>query len=176
MKQNTLLSSLLLLASLPILLHVSAQAATSPPPPLPPAATEFLAAHNEARAAVGVQPLIWSQQLANATSRLVRLQRDKMGCQFANLTAGKYGANQLMTSGGAVTPRIAVEEWVRQKQYYNHANNSCVPNHRCGVYTQVVWRKSIMLGCAQATCVKEDASLTICFYNPPGNYFGESPY
>ncbi|RYR28403.1 hypothetical protein Ahy_B01g052515 isoform B [Arachis hypogaea] len=81
-----------------------------------------------------------------------------------------------MTSGGAVTPRIAVEEWVRQKQYYNHANNSCVPNHRCGVYTQVVWRKSIMLGCAQATCVKEDASLTICFYNPPGNYFGESPY
>ncbi|MED6113809.1 sts14 protein [Stylosanthes scabra] len=175
MKENTLLSSLLLLSSLTIL-HASAQGETSTPPPLPPAATEFLAAHNEARAAVGVQPLIWSQQLANTTGRLVRLQRDRMACQFANLTPGKYGANQLLARGGAVTPRMAVDEWVKQKQYYNHANNSCAPNHRCGVYTQVVWRKSVMLGCAQATCVKEDASLTICFYDPPGNYFGESPY
>ena len=168
------LSPLFLLASLAIL-QVSAQGPTASPP-LPPAAREFLAAHNEARASVGVQPLLWSQQLANATGRLVRFQRDRMACQFANLTAGKYGANQLLARGGAMTPGMAVEEWVKQKQFYNHANNSCVPNHRCGVYTQVVWKKSVMLGCAQATCVKEDASLTICFYDPPGNYVGESPY
>ncbi|CAI0429402.1 unnamed protein product [Linum tenue] len=46
----------------------------------------------------------------------------------------------------------------------------------CGVYTQVVWRKSGQLGCGSATCVKDKASLTICFYDPPGNYVGESPY
>ncbi|XP_047155567.1 STS14 protein-like [Vigna umbellata] len=144
--------------------------------PLPAAARDFLEAHNEARAAVGVEPLRWSEQVANVTSKLVRYQRDKMGCQFANLTAGKYGANQLWAHGTAVTARMVVEEWVKQRQFYNHTDNSCVPNHKCGVYTQVVWRKSVELGCTQATCVKEDASLTICFYNPPGNYVGESPY
>ncbi|XP_057415494.1 STS14 protein-like [Lotus japonicus] len=153
--------------------HVSA---APPPSPLPSAANDFLDAHNEARGSVGVQPLRWSPQLASTTSRLARYQRDKTGCQFANLTAGKYGANQLRALGAAVTPRMVVEEWVSQKQFYNHTDNTCVPNHRCGVYTQIVWRKTVEVGCAQAKCDKEGASLTICFYYPPGNYVGESPY
>ncbi|XP_027345817.1 STS14 protein [Abrus precatorius] len=170
--------ALLLVAALATV-HVSAEGvAVAPPPqpPLPAAAREFLDAHNQARAAVGVEPLKWSQQVANITSKLVRYQRNQMGCQFANLTAGKYGANQLLARGTAVTPRMAVEEWGKQRPFYNHTDNTCAPNHRCGVYTQVVWRKSLELGCAQATCVKEQSSLTICFYNPPGNYVGESPY
>ncbi|KAF7828798.1 STS14 protein [Senna tora] len=143
---------------------------------LPAAATEFLEAHNEARAAVGVEPLKWSQKLANATSLLVRYQRNNKGCNFANLTASNYGGNQLWSGGQTVTPRMAVEEWVKEKNYYNHTNNSCVPDHMCGVYTQVVWRKSLELGCAQASCAKDKTSLTLCFYNPPGNVVGESPY
>ncbi|XP_031262484.1 STS14 protein [Pistacia vera] len=139
-------------------------------------AKEFLEPHNQARAAVGVGALKWSENLANASGRLVRYQRNKMGCQFANLTNGKYGANQFWASGTTATPRMAVDTWVKEKNYYNHANNSCAPNHMCGVYTQVVWRKSLELGCAQATCAKEQVTLTICFYNPPGNYEGESPY
>jgi uncharacterized protein YkwD len=158
-------------------LHVSSNSAAPPPqPPLSTTATEFLQTHNQARASVGVEPLTWNEQIANITSKLVRYQRDKMSCQFANLTAGKYGANQLMARGTAVTPRAVVEEWVKEKQFYNHSDNSCVPNHRCGVYTQVVWRKSVELGCAQTSCGKEETSLSICFYYPPGNYVGESPY
>ncbi|EOX91243.1 hypothetical protein QUC31_003009 [Theobroma cacao] len=148
---------------------------TAPAVLLPSAAREFLEAHNQARAAVGVGPLRWSEQLANATSRLARYQRNKMGCQFANLTDHKYGANQLWSGGAAVTPRMAVDTWVKEKNYYNYASNSCAPNHMCGVYTQVVWKNSSELGCAQATC-KEQITLTICFYNPPGNYIGEKPY
>lgn len=166
-------SQLLLVAAAIAIFHpVSAE----PPAAVPAAAKEFLEAHNEARASVGVQPLRWSEQMANTTGRLVRYQRDRMACQFANLTPGKYGANQLLARGEAVTPRMAVEEWVKQRQFYNHTGNTCAPNHRCGVYTQVVWKKSLELGCAQATCPKQQASLTICFYNPPGNYIGESPY
>ncbi|XWS45349.1 hypothetical protein CRYUN_Cryun15aG0129200 [Craigia yunnanensis] len=139
------------------------------------AAREFLEAHNQARAAVRVGPLKWSDLLANATSRLARYQRNKMGCQFANLTDHKYGANQLWGSGAAVTPRMVVATWVKEKNYYDYASNSCAPNHMCGVYKQVVWRNSSELGCAQATC-KDQISLTICFYNPPGNFVGERPY
>ncbi|KAK7309250.1 hypothetical protein RJT34_05821 [Clitoria ternatea] len=174
------LFSLPSLATLLVLSH----AATSPepvsqlppPPPLSGAAREFLEAHNEARAAVGVEPLSWSEKLGNATSLMVRYQRNQKGCEFANLTASKYGGNQLWAGVMAVTPRVAVEEWVKEKDFYIHANNTCVSKHDCGVYTQVVWRKSTQLGCAQATCVKEQASLTICFYDPPGNVIGESPY
>ncbi|XP_029130773.1 STS14 protein, partial [Cajanus cajan] len=80
--------ALFLLAAAVAAFHVASSAEAA-------AAGEFLEAHNEARAAVGVQPLRWSEQVANVTERLVRYQRMKMGCQFASLTAGKYGANQL---------------------------------------------------------------------------------
>ncbi|KAK7263047.1 hypothetical protein RJT34_30631 [Clitoria ternatea] len=159
-------------------IHVTAGAAEATPPAvaLPAAAREFLEAHNGARAAVGVEPMKWSEQVASISSKYVRLQRDKMGCQFANLTAGKFGANQLWARGTLVTPRMVVDHWVKEKPFYNHTDNSCAPNHKCGVYTQVVWRSSLQLGCAQATCVQDQASLTICFYDPPGNYVGEKPY
>ncbi|XP_052198026.1 STS14 protein [Diospyros lotus] len=150
--------------------------ATTPPPAPPSASQEFLDPHNQARAAVGVAPLKWSDMLANATSRLVRYQRDKKGCQFAELSSGKYGGNQLWSSGMPVPPRAAVETWVAEKQYYNYTDNSCEPNRKCGVYTQVVWSKSLELGCAQASCAKDQSTLTICFYNPPGNVIGERPY
>lgn len=141
-------------------------------------AEEFLEAHNQARAEVGVGPLSWSEKLANDTSLLVRYQRDKKGCEFADLNSGKYGGNQMWSSGKKVTPGEVVAAWVEEKKYYNHTDNSCVGDHQCGVYTQVVWRKSSELGCGQATCIKSGGgiTLTICFYNPPGNVIGESPY
>ncbi|TKY70509.1 STS14 protein [Spatholobus suberectus] len=172
---NTFHHALFSVASLATFL-VIARGATAPEQPLTAAGREFLEAHNQARAAVGVEPLNWSEKLANASSLMVRYQRNKMGCEFANLTGSKYGGNQLWAGVMAVAPRVAVEEWVKEKEFYVHANNTCVGNHECGVYTQVVWRKSTQLGCAQATCVKEQASLTICFYDPPGNVIGETPY
>lgn len=176
----------LLLTSSLFLTHISGQTISPPPPPpptaattpaaLPAAAQEFLDAHNKARAEVGVGPLKWSPMLAKETSLLVRYQRNKQNCNFANLTSGKYGGNQLWASGMAVTPRMAVDNWVAEKKFYNYANNSCVGDHKCGVYTQVVWKQSLELGCAQATCSNGPATLTICFYNPPGNVIGEKPY
>ncbi|KAM1261925.1 hypothetical protein ACFX13_027822 [Malus domestica] len=127
---------------------------------------------------VGVEPLKWIESPANATSRLVRYRKINQACNFAILTSGsKYGANQLWASGQSVSPTMVVDTWVKEKDFYNHSGNSCAKaQHRCGVYTQVVWRKSLKLGCAQATCVKEQSSLSICLYNPPGNVIGESPY
>ncbi|KAD3640958.1 hypothetical protein R6Q59_003590 [Mikania micrantha] len=154
------------------------RAAAQPPPAvvIPPDGQEYLDAHNRARAEVGVGPLKWNFQLAKATSLLVRFQRDRENCRFANLTSGKYGGNQMWATGEVVTPRKVVENWVAEKIYYTHDNNSCAPDHRCGVYTQVVWRNSAELGCALANCLPDQSTLAICFYNPPGNVIGESPY
>ncbi|KAL5557202.1 hypothetical protein UlMin_039438 [Ulmus minor] len=177
MPSSTSTHFLLLLLALTIFsISVQSQPSPSPSPPLSTAAREYLEAHNQARSAVGVPPLKWSEALAKSSSLLARYQRNNNECQFANSTGSKYGINQLYAGGQTVTPRMAVDNWVAEKQYYNHTANSCVENRPCGVYTQVVWRKSLELGCAQASCAKQQTSLTICFYDPPGNYVGESPY
>ncbi|XVF61936.1 hypothetical protein PTKIN_Ptkin08bG0175500 [Pterospermum kingtungense] len=145
-------------------------------PVAPSAARDFLDAHNQARAVVGVGPLKWSNQVANAADHLARYQSNKKGCHFANLTGYKYGANQYWSGGGIKTPpREAVDSWVKEKNYYDYATNSCAPNGKCGLYKQVVWKDTSELGCAQAQC-KGQTTLTICFYNPPGNYADERPY
>lgn len=162
-----------------LLLLLTRQCSAQPLPAgaaTPNASEEYLDAHNQARAEVGVAPLKWSPALAKSASLTARLQRDKQNCSFANLANSRYGGNQLWAGGFAVTPRAAVETWVAEKKFYNYDNNSCLPDHRCGVYTQVVWRKTAELGCAQAECHRDQSSLTICFYNPPGNVVGEKPY
>ncbi|KAL5181442.1 STS14 protein [Glycine soja] len=169
------LFSLASLATFLVLTH-AATAPENPPPPLTASAREFLEAHNQARAEVGVEALSWSEKLGNVSSLMVRYQRNKKGCEFANLTASRYGGNQLWAGVTEVAPRVVVEEWVKEKKFYVRENNTCVGKHECGVYTQVVWRNSTEVGCAQAVCVKEQASLTICFYDPPGNVIGEIPY
>lgn len=146
------------------------------PAPSNNASQEYLDAHNQARSEVGVPPLKWSEALAKSASLMTRYQRDRQNCTFANLTTSKYGGNQLWAGGLAITPPMAVGTWVAEKKFYDYANNTCASDHRCGVYTQVVWKDSLELGCAQAQCAKQQSSLTICFYNPPGNVVGERPY
>ncbi|EPS72456.1 hypothetical protein M569_02307, partial [Genlisea aurea] len=155
-----------------------------PPPPVagasPPvtgAAAEYVDAHNAARGEVGVPPLKWSAFLANASGLYVRLQRDKQNCSFADLSRIEYGANQIWTRGFTPSPTAAVGSWIAEKKFYNYTDNSCQADRRCGVYTQIVWRKTTDLGCAQAVCSNaQQSSLTICMYDPPGNVIGEKPY
>lgn len=157
--------ALVTIVALTILHYISVQAQPNP------ADQDFLAAHNRARAEVGVVPLRWSQTLATEATRLANV-----GCRVATLRT-PYGLNQYWATGALANPGAAVDSWMEEKKYYNHGNNSCAPGRDCRMYTQVVWRKTVELGCGQATCEREGGSgLIICLYNPPGNVAGESPY
>ncbi|MQM03278.1 hypothetical protein Taro_036057 [Colocasia esculenta] len=90
--------------------------------------------HNEAREVVGVAPLKWSPRLAGEASRLMRYQRDKKGCEFADLSSSNYGANQAW-SNYVAGPAEVVESWVEEKQYYNHSSNTCAANHTASPVT-----------------------------------------
>ena len=48
----------------------------------------------------------------------------------------------------------------------------------CGHYTQIVWRKSLELGCGVATCQngQDTEDIWICNYSPAGNIVGQAPY
>ncbi|CAN6459889.1 unnamed protein product [Victoria cruziana] len=161
----------LMVAELPRAVPLSAARGTNPN-----STQDFLEVHNQARAAVGVGPLQWNPALAAAASRFARMQRNYKQCALSSSTTTPYGENECWGKGRPMSAREAVEMWVAQKAYYSYANNSCAAGRQCGVYTQVVWRKTERLGCAQASCDQGDITLTICYYDPPGNFQGERPY
>ncbi|KAF5731876.1 hypothetical protein HS088_TW18G00562 [Tripterygium wilfordii] len=131
---------------------------------------DFVDAHNAARAQVNVGPMAWDDGVANYAQNYAN-QR-KGDCNMVHSGGKQYGEN-LAWSSGDITATDAVNMWVAEKANYNYESNSC--NGVCGHYTQVVWRKSVRLGCARVGC-DNGGTFVICSYDPPGNYNGELPY
>eukprot|EP00953_Heterococcus_sp_UTEX-ZZ885_P005950 3684-Heterococcus_DN1.PRE.1 len=155
-----------------------------PPAPVPPAPVPqppapsseqdvYLKAHNDARAAVGVQAVTWSTTVAASAQAYANT------CP-SDHSGSKYGENLAWMGRG--TTQQAVQMWIDEKSAYSYGSNSCAPGKVCGHYTQIVWRATTEIGCAKATCgsfaILGDASGTVwvCQYSPPGNYVGRPPY
>ncbi|RID77528.1 hypothetical protein BRARA_A00433 [Brassica rapa] len=134
---------------------------------------DFLAAHNQARAEVGVGPLRWDNQVA-AYARNHANQRKSVGCSMEHSSGGPYGENIAWGSGN-LSGVEAVEMWVKEQFDYDYDSNTCAWNQVCGHYTQVVWENSVKLGCAKVRCNNGNTFIT-CNYDPPGNWVGEWPY
>nr|WKY32457.1 pathogenesis-related protein 1-like protein [Camptotheca acuminata] len=132
---------------------------------------DFLNVHNTARAQVGVGPMIWDSRVA-AYARNYANQR-QADCRLVH-SGGPYGENIAMGTG-AFTGRAAVNLWVQERPNYDYNSNSCIAGRVCGHYTQVVWSRSVRLGCARVRC-NNGAWFIICNYDPPGNYAGQRPY
>ncbi|MCL7049273.1 hypothetical protein MKW94_026939 [Papaver nudicaule] len=133
---------------------------------------DYLKGHNDARANVGVAPLVWNKTVA-AYAREYASKRSA-DCNLIH-SEGPYGENIAMGPGGGPFPvKYAVIMWLSEGRNYDYASNSC-RGPGCGHYTQVVWRNSIHLGCAKVIC-DNGGTFIICSYDPPGNYIGERPY
>lgn len=137
---------------------------------------DFVNPHNAARAAVGVGPVSWDENVA-AFARSYAAQRQG-DCKLVHSGGGPnhYGENIFWGGGSAWKASDAVGLWVGEKQNYDYNSNSCAAGKVCGHYTQVVWRKSTAIGCARVVCDNNAGVFIICSYNPPGNVVGESPY
>ncbi|KAJ6302645.1 hypothetical protein OIU77_016682 [Salix suchowensis] len=131
---------------------------------------DYLNAHNNARAQVGVGNMVWDNNVAAYASNYV--QRLKGDCRLVH-SGGPYGEN-LAGSSGDLSGSAAVKLWVDEKPKYDYNSNSCVGGE-CRHYTQVVWRKSVRLGCAKARC-NNGGTIISCNYDPRGNYVNERPY
>ncbi len=141
------------------------------------------AAHNEARAAVGVGPMTWSASLA-ATA-----QAWAEACVDSTAPAGLIDHNDNRSDGhpyyvgeniygasGGATASDAVATWVSESADYNYATNTCAGGAICGHYTQVVWATSVDLGCGIANCPGlQFGNGIVCDYGPGGNDGGR-PY
>ncbi|CAI0401134.1 unnamed protein product [Linum tenue] len=149
-----------------ILLHISPTSAQNSP-------GDFLAAHNKARRAVGVGRMRWNNKVA-------KYARDygnkiKGGCDFKH-SGGPYGEN-LAFGRPDITGTRSVQLWVDEKKKYNCKKNECIGGfEECGHYTQLVWSRSVRLGCARVVCNGNKGTIVICNYDPPGNVRGQRPY
>jgi len=138
------------------------------------------AEHNATRANVQpsatptIPPLTWSNSVASAAQAWANR------CVFEH-SQGQYGENIYASGGQAAAGDKIVRSWVSEAQDYDYESNAC--SNVCGHYTQVVWRKSLRLGCGVARCTKNSPfagfpewQFVVCNYDPPGNFNGQKPY
>ena len=137
------------------------------------------AAHNVVRAAVGVGPMTWNDDLAALAAGFIT------NCQFAhtsqqqrsNVAGFAYVGENLFEEEGALPTGPEVSDaWASEKSNYDYSSNTCITTAmECGHYTQQVWATSVDLGCAIQAC-PNNTYIVECEYGPGGNYVGEKPY
>lgn len=141
--------------------------------------SRLLAAHNEARAAMGVPPLTWNAQLAadarvwaNELAATGRFEHSPDGPN-----AAPQGENLWAGTPRAFSPESMVGLWTAEKADYRAGvfpNNSRSGDvERVGHYTQMIWRETRQVGCA--TAIGQHEEFLVCRYSEAGNVYGQRP-
>ncbi|CAN8326790.1 unnamed protein product [Cochlearia groenlandica] len=133
---------------------------------------QFLQPHNALRANLRLPPLKWSNNLSLYAARWAKTRLGDCNLVHSN---GPYGENLFWGSGKGWTPRDAVAAWGSEWMYYERRTHRCKANRDCLHYTQLVWKKSLRIGCAVGFCKSGDTFI-ICSYDPPGNIVGQRPF
>uniref|UniRef100_A0A5K3FM92 SCP domain-containing protein n=1 Tax=Mesocestoides corti TaxID=53468 RepID=A0A5K3FM92_MESCO len=124
-----------------------------------------------------VQPPASNMEMMEYSLSLEKLAVDWVKlCRFEypnlNIYPKYRGVGQLLTLIGGSKPELvdAAHTWYDQGKTYHFANNTC--EDYCGGYLQMVWAKSVRLGCAMMRCdhVKPSWSkpvyIVTCLYRP----------
>ncbi len=149
----------------------------------------WLAPMTAARAAVGEAALVWdpiAAAVAQGWANQCDYDHNPNASSQYDAMGGKGGLGEDVAAG-APTESVSgsVADWVGEKQYYDHATNTCASGQVCGHYTQIVWSSTTAVGCAQTSCTTSSPfgtfsggkwQISVCDFSPPGNYVGQAPY
>ncbi|HWU54254.1 MAG TPA: CAP domain-containing protein [Rhizomicrobium sp.] len=159
------------------------------PAPSPPAAEtkkpapafdgRILAAHNRERENLGLEPLSWNPALAQSAQRWAdHLAQTGRFEHAPENHAAPEGENLWAGTRGYYSPEAMVNAWIREKRFFRPGafpdNSTTGKVEDIGHYTQVVWRATRQVGCAEAASASED--ILVCRYAEAGNYRGEQPF
>jgi pathogenesis-related protein 1 len=139
------------------------------------------AAHNQVRAAHGVDPLSWDAELAAIAQAWAEQCVDQEApAGLIDHNAGRsddypeYVGENVYGSGGPASGADAVAAWASEESSYDLDSSTC--DGVCGHYTQIVWAATTRLGCGLHRCDGlAFASTVVCDYAPGGNS-GGPPY
>src|SRR6185437_1599321 len=140
-------------------------------------ANRILAVHNQERTAVGVPPLVWSDELAASAKpwaeHLATTPEFSHDSSRGNVGENIAGFNPSL---GISAPGEGQSLWVNEKKDYHGGVLTQDNWHQSGHYTQMVWKNTKEVGCATASGSGHPYSILVCRYNPPGNFIGQAPY
>jgi hypothetical protein len=131
----------------------------------------MVARHNYWRAKVGSPDIQWSQKLADYAQDWANQLKNR-DCELEHRPDNDYGENIYAASGMTVTPETVVDCWASELNVFKY--EPFTGQRGDGHYTQVVWSKTLYVGCAAAKCPQSE--VWVCNYDPAGNYLGEYPY
>ena len=132
-----------------------------------------LTVHNEARAAVGVQPLTWSVALAREAEAYAEFLAASDTFEHSDT---EFGENLYWYSSQTQNPiEKASRSWYAEISDYRHGRQWHGNFPEIGHYTQMVWHSTREVGIGFAV---SDAGETyvVARYNPAGNNLNQLPY
>lgn len=139
----------------------------------------ILDAHNKYRTELDIAPLEWDEDLEEY-SKIWANELQKKCVLKHRPTQGKfkliYGENIAMNMSEDAS--YAVEQWGSEKKDFKPRSMRKYQSSylmKVGHYTQIIWAKTTKVGCARVKC-KNGYFITVCNYDPPGNYRGETVY
>ncbi len=127
----------------------------------------LLASHNAMRAKHCAAPLAWSPRLA-AVAQTWANSLSAHNCAFEHSPDNSYGENLAGGSPGYLDGSAVTAMWYEEVGQYRFPDGGF--SMQTGHFTQLVWRGTTAVGCAQVTCAM---NLWVCEYDPPGNVDGE---
>lgn len=171
--------------------------------PLPPSqvttaeAQRLVAAHNAARAEVGVAPVAWSAEVASFAQQWAdhiavtgKFEHRPYASEKSETDAVDsaddlpnqiYGENLAFGSGPEFGVVDAAAGWLAEKKDY--VPGTPIPSDfsmfKAGHYTQMVWNKTTKIGAGRATIQTGDFkgyTVIVCNYAPSGNWGGVAPF
>ena len=139
-----------------------------------------LKVHNDARAAVGVQSLVWSKTLeSDALEWAITMAKKDDMYHSSNESRTGQGENLYMYSGfSSETPAgDASTAWYNEIDDYTYSVIGSPENANVmiGHYTQMIWSSTTEVGIGKATSAS-GREFVAARYSPPGNYIGAFPY
>lgn len=140
-----------------------------------------LTAHNTVRVNVMPAPGTPLPPMRWSPSAQVLAEEWAARCNFEHRDPNRLGEN-LSASTRELTAAGVVSDWASESSDYTYGTNTCRLGQACGHYTQIVWRSSVGVGCAQHRCTANSPFGTgtwfffVCDYDPAGNYIGQKPY
>lgn len=160
---------------------------------------QLLADHNQVRSTVNptaanMTRLVWDPALATVAQNWANQCRwahnPNAAADYAALSSNGGGAGEnifVTTAPRAIAlagANSGVTLWGNERVNYNYATNSCAAGQDCGHYTQMVWARTVRVGCAIRQCASmvglpatfANAQFLVCNYNPAGNFIGQRPY